>query len=208
MPAEVIPHVFDLFTQVNRTLDRAQGGLGIGLSLVRQLVALHGGSVSAASRGTGQGSTFTLTLPLVSSASTSEAPASTPEETRPVGGRRRLRLLVVDDNADVADSLAALLEDAGHQTRTEYGGAAGIRAAEEFAPDVVFCDIGMPGTDGHELASQLSSKPHLASTLLVAVTGWGGEERQRRTKAAGFHIHLTKPVDPDAVEAVLSRVAG
>jgi len=208
MPAEVIPHVFDLFTQVNRTLDRAQGGLGIGLALVRQLVALHRGSVGADSPGAGRGSTFTLTLPLASSPAAAQAPAPSPAQGRPADGRRRLRLLIVDDNADVADSLAALLEDAGHQTRTEYGGAAGIRAAEEFAPDVVFCDIGMPGTDGHELASQLSSKPELASTLLVAVTGWGGDERQRRTKAAGFHVHLTKPVDFDAVEAVLARVAG
>jgi CheY-like chemotaxis protein len=150
-----------------------------------------------------------LTLPLASApAATAPVIASAANEAPPASVRRRLRLLVVDDNPDVADSLAALLEDAGHQTRTEYGGAAGIRAAEEFAPDVVFCDIGMPGTDGHELASQLSSRPHLASTLLVAVTGWGGEERQRRTRAAGFHVHLTKPVDPDAVEAVLSRVAG
>src|SRR5207237_2007517 len=127
---EVIPHVFDLFTQVNRTLDRAQGGLGIGLSLVRQLVALHGGSVSAHSAGAGKGSTFTLTLPLASApAATDTVASSAANATRAAGGRRPLRLLVVDDNADVADSLAALLEDAGHQTRTESGGAAGIRAA-------------------------------------------------------------------------------
>ena len=197
--------MFELFTQVNRTLDRAQGGLGIGLSLVRQLVELHGGSVSAESEGLGKGSMFTFRLPVAAPEAIALATEGSTRGT-PVFGRRRLRLLVVDDNADVADSLAALLQNAGHDTRTEYGGAAGIRAAEDFAPDVVFCDVGMPGVDGHELASQLSRNPRLASTVLVAVTGWGSEEHQRRTREAGFHVHLTKPVDPDAVAEVLGRV--
>jgi two-component system, sensor histidine kinase len=206
MPAEAIPHVFEMFTQVNRTLDRSQGGLGIGLSLVHQLVELHGGSVQAESNGVGKGSTFTLRLPLAQAMFVTAPPEPVAPELHAESLPRRLRLLVIDDNADVADSLAALLEESGHEARTEYGGAAGIRAAVEFAPDVVFCDIGMPGINGHEVAFELKAKPQFASTLLVAVTGWGSDEHHRRTREAGFDVHLTKPVDPEAVQELLARI--
>jgi signal transduction histidine kinase len=208
LPPELVPSVFDLFTQVNRTLDRSQGGLGIGLSLVKRLTELHGGSVGAASEGIDRGSTFTIRLPLHAP----QAHASAPHGGDGANARaidppaKRLKVLVVDDNPDVADSLAVLLMARGHAIRTEYAGASGLEAAEEFAPDIVFCDIGMPGIDGHQLAKALRAKPRFAATLLVAVTGWGSEDHQRRTRQAGFDLHLTKPASLEAVDAILARV--
>ena len=202
IPAEMLPGVFDLFAQVNRTLDRAQGGLGIGLSLVRRLVEMHGGTVSAASAGPNLGSTFTVCLPLATAEDDGVA-ASGPAETPATEDAPSLKVLVIDDNADVADGLADLLQTEGHETRICYGGAAGLEAAKEFAPDVVFCDIGMPGVNGHDVAARLRAETPPPHPLLVAVTGWGSEEQKRRTAQAGFDLHLTKPIDPRAVVDLL-----
>jgi signal transduction histidine kinase len=206
LPAELVPSVFDLFTQVNRTLDRSQGGLGIGLSLVKRLTELHGGSVTAESAGIDRGSTFTIRLPVHAAADAASSAAVGAGAAGAGEQGKHLRVLVVDDNPDVADSLAVLLMARGHEIRTEYAGASGLAAAEEFAPDIVFCDIGMPGVDGHQLAKSLRANPRFASTLLVAVTGWGSEDHQRRTRQAGFDLHLTKPASLEAVDAILARV--
>jgi CheY-like chemotaxis protein/nitrogen-specific signal transduction histidine kinase len=202
LPPDMLEHVFDMFAQVDRTLERAQGGLGIGLSLARRLMQLHGGSVSASSAGSDQGSTFTLRLP----ASVDAAPAS---EVQPAVARstpRNVRVLVVDDNTDAADSLATMLQLDGYDTRVEYSGEDALQAAAEFDPRVVVCDIGMPRMDGHEIAKRLRSDPRRAGTVLVAVTGWGSEEDKQRTQGAGFDFHLVKPVGLRSVQEILGRL--
>jgi CheY-like chemotaxis protein len=203
IPRDMLDRVFDMFTQVNRTLDRAQGGLGIGLSLVRRLVDLHGGSVAADSAGLDRGSTFTVRLPTVVAP---ESKAGDDPAHDAVAARRRVRVLVVDDNVDAADALAMQLEHSGHYTRTAYGGAAALQAAEEFDPEVVLCDIGMPGMDGHAVATRLRADRRHGSTVLVALTGWGSEEDRRRTRRTGFDFHLVKPVSGQAVDEILSRL--
>lgn len=205
IPAAMLGRVFDMFAQVNQTLDRAQGGLGIGLSLVRSLVALHGGSVSARSAGPGQGSCFTLRLP---SAPSGEAPqpASTAPGAEALAPVRRLRVLVVDDNVDAADSLAILLQASGHDTRVAYGGQQALQAAQAFQPEAIFCDLGMPGMGGFELASRLRQDARFDDTALIAVTGWGTEDDKRRTQRAGFDFHLTKPAGPDNLQAILAEL--
>jgi two-component system, sensor histidine kinase len=204
IPPDMLDRVFDMFTQVNRTLDRAQGGLGIGLSLVRRLVDLHGGSVGAESAGLDKGSTFTIRLPTVDGDAAADAAGTRQPERAPV--RRRMRVLVVDDNVDAADALAIQLETGGHEIRTAYGGEAALHAAEEFDPEVVLCDIGMPGIDGHAVAARLRASRRHASTVLVALTGWGSEEDRRRTRRTGFDFHLVKPVSAEAVDEILSRL--
>jgi PAS domain S-box-containing protein len=202
IPADMLQEVFTLFTQVRRTLDQAQGGLGIGLSLVRSLVELHGGSVSAASPGAGQGSTFTIRIPCLQAQpgdvpTPSASPQQQPEATRP------RKVLVVDDNVDAAETLATVLEMMGHQTRTVHAGPPVFDAAVEFAPDVVFLDIGLPGMDGYDVARQLRADGRFSETLLVALTGWGSEADRRRAQDAGFDHHLTKPVDFSALSPLL-----
>jgi two-component system, sensor histidine kinase len=210
IPPELLDRVFDMFAQVNRTLDRSQGGLGIGLSLVRSVVALHGGSVNARSAGPGQGSCFTLRIPAAGRMRPAEP---VPDATGPVDvprtgpAARRLRVLVVDDNIDAADSLAALVQAMGHEVRVAYGGAAGLKEATGFLPEAVFCDLGMPGVNGLELAGRLRADPRFDGTSLIAVTGWGGDDDKDRTRGAGFDEHLTKPAGPDNLGALLARLA-
>ncbi len=202
IPPEMLGKVFEMFTQINRTLDRAQGGLGLGLSLVRNLMDLHGGSVTVESAGLECGSTFSLRLPLCKAvADGSVGPGAAASGT----SRRPLRILMVDDNVDAADSLSILLQCCGHTTRTEYAGAAVLGAVEAFRPDVVLCDIGLPGMDGYRVAEQLRARRDADKLLLVALTGWGSEEDQRRTRQAGFDVHLTKPVDLETINLVLER---
>ena len=206
IPAEMLTQVFDMFTQINQTLDRAQGGLGIGLSLVQSLVRLHGGTVRAESPGPDRGSVFTVKLPVADPQLPKEVLAEVPLAQRGNGVQEHLRILVVDDNQDVADSLAEFLKSLGHRIRTEYSGAAGLMAANEFIPQVIFCDVGMPDIDGHQVAARLRADSRHASAVLVAVTGWGTEEHKRRTQDAGFDMHLTKPVNLDEVEKLLATV--
>lgn len=193
IPPEMLPRVFDLFTQVHRTLGRAQGGLGIGLALVRSLLKLQGGSVEAESAGLGRGTTFTIRLPLAATAGTQEA--QPPENSG--AARCSRRILVVDDDVDVARSFAILLETYGAVVRTENSGAAGVAAFDAFRPDLVFLDIGMPRMDGYETARRLRARPGGEKATLVALTGWGEKQISEQVRAAGFDFHLTKPA-PDA----------
>ncbi len=206
MPAELVPSVFDLFTQGARTLARSQGGLGLGLTLVKRLVELHGGEVGAASGGVGQGSTFTLTLPCA------EAPADgfggAPfEEPEAAPLARPLRLVLVDDNADAADSLSTLLGVQGYQTAVEYDARSALRRARAERPDAMLVDIGLPDIDGYQLAQQLRAMPETSATVLVAITGYGQAGDRERALQAGFAHHLVKPVDMNALGRVLEAVA-
>jgi signal transduction histidine kinase/CheY-like chemotaxis protein len=207
IPPHMLASIFDMFTQVNRTLDRAQGGLGIGLSLVRRLMALHGGSAVAESAGIGQGCTVTVRLPALHTLPpTRPTLPPGPADNADTPPQRQARVLVVDDNADAAETLALLLQAHGHQTRTEYSAAAALLTAADFAPQAIFCDVGMPGMSGHELASRLRADARFATTLLVAVTGWGSADDRRRTEGAGFDYHLTKPVSLAAVATILAKL--
>ncbi|GAB3452581.1 PAS domain S-box protein [Massilia terrae] len=198
IPAESLGSVFEMFTQVRSNLDRAQGGLGIGLSLVRRLVELHGGRVNAASDGAGKGSTFTVRLPL---SATVRQTAMRPDDADGVTiGQRPLRVLVVDDNADAAESLVELLRLLGHTTRMAHDGPSGLRLAQEFEPDLVFLDIGLPGMSGHEVARAIRRTDGLERVVLIALTGWGAASDLSQSQEAGFDQHLTKPVSFEALE--------
>jgi signal transduction histidine kinase/CheY-like chemotaxis protein/PAS domain-containing protein len=189
IPPEMLPRVFELFTQVNRSLDRSQGGLGIGLTVVRKLAEMHGGSVSVTSEGLGQGSEFTVRLPLASATVVMAAEPAHAEQVLP------LKILVVDDNVDMANSLAKLLEQAGHTITMAHDGLAALAAARRSKPDAVVLDIGLPGLDGYRVAEALRREPAFANVRLVAVSGYGQAEDRSRAKAAGFDHHLVKPVD-------------
>ena len=206
IPVDMLDAVFNMFTQIKRTLDRAQGGLGIGLSLVKTLVEMHGGSVQAASGGSDLGSEFTVILPTASQVAPELlTPPVQPVAAAMVGSARR-RILVVDDNVDAAETMAMLLDLSGHDARAAFGGQEALDVALSFRPDVVFLDIGLPGMNGYEVARRLLADPATASAKLIALTGWGTEDDIRKSKMAGFHAHLTKPVDPEAVDAVLATL--
>lgn len=204
---EALEDVFRMFTQVGQAQQPGSGGLGIGLSLVRSLVELHGGSVSAASAGTNAGSAFTVRLPLMPDAHAA-LPADeagtigTASEAAPPGRS----VLVVDDNRDAAETLAALLNMMGHRAPVANDGRQALRMLPSLMPDVVFLDLGMPGMSGYEVATAIREDARLAGIRLVALTGWGGEADRARTKAAGFDQHLTKPATVEAIEEVLRRV--
>ena len=206
IPAGMLTEVFEMFTQVNRTLERAQGGLGIGLALVKRLVELHGGTITALSPGLGQGSTFTVRLPLVAAhARQTEAP-TTGEVTSARSPNSGRRVLVVDDNVDGAESLAKVLQIYGHETRIAHSGPAALDAARPFKPELVLLDIGLPGMDGYEVAKRLRGEPSLSGAVLVALTGWGNEDTKRLSREAGFDFHLTKPVEFTAIENILAGI--
>ena len=210
IPQDMLTHIFDMFTQVDRTLDRAQGGLGIGLTLVKRLVEKHGGTVAVESAGLGAGSTFTLRLPMLDADdgldSAVQASADAASATEPATDKR-LRVLVVDDNADAAESLAELLALDGHDTRVADSGPAALTLVREFKPALVFMDIGMPGMSGHEAARRIRDDHPSAAVTLVALTGWGSEADRLKTQAAGFDHHFTKPLELDDLDRVLQQVA-
>jgi len=197
IPAEMLSRVFDIFTQVGRSIDHSQGGLGIGLTLVRRLLDMHGGSVVAESAGINQGSTFTVKLPLARRGETPEAVVA------PAATQRVRRILIVDDNTDAAETLAMLLNLEGHLTRVAHDGEAALNAAVEFQPDTVFLDIGMPGMNGYETAQRLR-EAHGNAMRIIALTGWGAEEDRRLANHAGFDRHLVKPVDPAVLASALA----
>ena len=203
--AEMLTQVFEMFTQVDRTLDRAQGGLGIGLSLVRRLVEMHGGTIAADSPGLGLGSVFTVRLPVALPPMTRSISGTPPERPERSSTSSTLRVLLVDDSDDGATSLALLLQVWGHTTRIADDGPQAIEAAREFRPDLVFLDIGLPVMDGYEVCRRLRDNPDLSRTIFVALTGWGGEEDKKRAQDAGFAFHLVKPVNPDQIEDVLKK---
>jgi PAS domain S-box-containing protein len=208
IPPDLLGRVFDLFTQGERSLDRSQGGLGLGLTLVRSLVRLHGGTVEAFSDGPGCGSEFVVTLPLAAAAAPASAPSVPPAiaidtAALPTNGRGPRRLLVVDDNRDAAETLAELAQIWGFEVETAYDGLAALQRASEWEPALVFLDIGMPGLDGYEVARRLRQERRFENTTLVALTGYGQEGDRERSRAAGFDHHLVKPVDVGELERLL-----
>ncbi len=201
---DMLPHVFDLFRQADRSLDRSKGGLGIGLSLVRKLVELHDGTVQAHSDGLGKGSEFTVRLPVRAEPPRSQAPETTAQAPAP--SEHPLRVLVVDDNVDVAETLRLLLSMAGHEIDTAHSGEEAIQTATDFRPDVVLLDIGLPGLTGYEVAERLRKMREMKGAVLVAMTGYGQEEDRLRAKQAGFDHHLVKPVDPAQLQELLASL--
>jgi signal transduction histidine kinase/ActR/RegA family two-component response regulator len=195
-------HIFEMFSQVSPALERSHGGLGIGLSLVRGLVELHGGSVEAKSDGIGKGSEFSVRLPIVDCPGPPESPPAA-EEVKMEASRKR-RILTVDDNRDAADTLALMLKMMGHETCVAYDGPSAVETAATFQPEVMLMDIGLPKMNGYEAARHIRQQPWGKEMLLIALTGWGQEEDKRRALDAGFDYHVTKPVDPAALEKLLS----
>ncbi|MBC7499928.1 MAG: response regulator, partial [Herminiimonas sp.] len=215
IPADMLPKIFTMFTQIDSTLKRAQGGLGIGLSLARSLLEMHGGSVVGESAGLGQGSTFTVTLPLAPTAVVVEADSRT---TLATAGSTALvdsidheaparRVFVIDDNVDAADMLAMMLEIDGFVTMTANDGETGLVALDTFQADIAFIDIGLPGISGYEVAHRIRMNSHHAGMLLIALTGMGSQADKQRAAEAGFDFHLTKPVEFAAVEALLASLS-
>jgi PAS domain S-box-containing protein len=199
---EHLPHIFEMFSQVTPALERSQGGLGIGLALVKGLVELHGGSVEAHSGGTGLGSEFTVRLPIV------DAPVQATQKSDDIGEKSgfggRCRILIADDLRDSVDSLAMMLRLVGHDIQTAHDGLEAVQAAATFRPDVALLDIGMPRMNGYEAARHIREHEWGKSMILVALTGWGQEDDKRRATEAGFDHHLTKPVEPAALEKLLA----
>ena len=202
IPADMLDQVFDMFAQIDHTLGRAQGGLGIGLALVKQLVELHQGTVVAESAGVGLGSTFSIRLP-VARAPPAPAPAPAPEENPRLATSRRI--LVVDDNVDGAMMLSEMLELSGHVLCTAFSGQQAHALAINFQPEIVFLDIGLPDMDGHAVARLFRATPLLQEALIVALTGWGANDDHRRSREAGCDVHLTKPVQLSAVATVIAQ---
>lgn len=201
---ELLPDVFNMFTQADAALRRpTQSGLGVGLALVKRLVELHGGTIAADSEGEGRGSRFSVTLPR---GAVSAAPAAAKLEIHAIAPQRAHRVVIIDDNADFADSLAAILAERGDEVRLAYDGPPGLRIVEEFMPDVAFVDVGLPTMSGHDVARRLRASPASASIVLVAVSGWGQESDKARSEAAGFDAHIVKPLDPAQLDSIFQHV--
>jgi PAS domain S-box-containing protein len=202
IPKEMLSKVFDLFTQVDRSLERSQGGLGIGLSLVKRLVGMHEGTVEAHSNGIGTGSEFVVRLPIVHRPAQQ---ASAHEAQEAPGAQDGRRILIVDDNSDSADSLATILSMLGHTTKTANDGFRALEVAEDFLPDVVLLDIGMPRLNGYETARRMRQRPWGQAAVLVALTGWGQDDDRRKSSEAGFDTHLVKPIEVTEIIRLLEQ---
>jgi CheY-like chemotaxis protein len=198
LEAASLGSIFDMFVQVDRTLERAQAGLGVGLTLARRLVTLHGGTLSARSDGAGKGSEFEVRLPLAGAVLPEVERSRHPGKVEP-----SRRILIADDNADFANSLGALLSERGHDVRVVYNGAEALATAAQFNPDFAFLDIGMPRVHGYEVARRLRDQAGTSECVLVAVTGWGQEDDRQRAREAGFDRHLVKPAAPEDIETIL-----
>jgi PAS domain S-box-containing protein len=206
IPADLLPKIFDIFTQGAHSLDRSEGGLGIGLTLVHRLVALHGGTVRAHSPGPNRGSEFVIRIPLLNIHTLPEeryTPGRDLALSPPTAARR---VLVVDDNEDAAETMAILFQFWGHEVRTAYDGPSALSLAAEYRPEIVLLDIGLPGISGYEVAQQLRKMPGLETVTIVAVTGYGQEEDRRRALEAGFNSYLVKPVEPAELQSLIASV--
>ena len=201
---ELLPHVFDMFTQADQTLSRSRGGLGIGLTLVRSLVEMHQGRVTAHSGGPGTGSEFTVRLPVSPDAAASP-PADEPPAADAIARFPRRRILVVDDNRSNANSLGVLLRALGQDVEMAYDGPAALELVRRQRPDLVLLDIGLPGMDGYEVARRCRQDEDLRRILLVAMTGYGKDEDRRRSQEAGFNAHLVKPVNLEDLQVLLTQ---
>ncbi len=200
--SELLPRIFDLFTQGQRTLDRSQGGLGIGLTLALKIVELHRGTVRATSAGIGQGSEFTVRLPLMVSKSSKEAkPSETVLPSSPTA-----RVLVVDDNVDAAESTGMILRLSGHDVQVAYSGQSALEMAVEYQPNVILLDIGLPEMDGYEIARRLRQRPQLSKVWLIALTGYGQDSDRQRSQEAGFDYHMVKPIDSEELEELIAKL--
>jgi signal transduction histidine kinase len=205
MAPETLPTIFDLFSQADVPLARSRGGLGIGLTLVRTLVELHGGSTQARSEGIGKGSEFEITLPLIAAEARAMTPESSITRSAPVNARRRV--LIVEDNRDAQEALQCLLELWGHEVLVADDGLSGYRSAVALRPDVALIDLGLPGIDGYEVARRVRAALGTASPLLIALTGYGAPEQRAQALAAGFDLHIVKPVEPDRLSMLLDEYA-
>ena len=201
IPPDKLKSIFDMFMQVDETAERSQGGLGIGLTLVKRLAEMHGGSIEAKSAGAGQGSEFIVRLPILSEPSV--APPSGPDGA---GGLLPRRIVIVDDNRDSADSLAMLLKITGNETFMAHDGVEAIELIEKQRPDVVLLDIGLPRLNGHEVCRHIRKQAWGKDIVVIALTGWGQEDDRRRSEEAGFNGHLVKPVDYDKLIELLSKL--
>jgi signal transduction histidine kinase/CheY-like chemotaxis protein len=202
IPAEMLPKVFEMFTQVDRTLDRSQAGLGIGLSLVKALVEMHEGVVEARSDGLGKGSEFVVRLPASVEKLVQAMQSASTQQKR----EAKYRILVVDDNRDTAGSLAMILQMMGNDTRTAYDGEEAVAAASEFQPDVILLDLDLPKLNGYEVCRRIRKQPGGKELVIIAQTGYGQAEDRRRTHEAGFDYHIVKPLDPDALMDLLAEL--
>jgi CheY-like chemotaxis protein/two-component sensor histidine kinase len=204
IPKEMLPQIWESFVQGDRSLERARGGLGIGLTLVKRLLELHGGDIAAHSEGAGRGSEFIVRLPLT------PAPETAPDhpvhlETPPAPTRR---VLVVDDNHDAAESLVDLLETLGHESRMVFDGVAAVEAAAEYRPDLIILDLGLPKLNGYDACRRIREQTGKPRPAIAALTGWGQEEDRRRSQAAGFDVHLVKPLEIDVLQQMLRELPG
>jgi CheY-like chemotaxis protein len=200
IPQDKLESIFDMFMQVDRTSARSQGGLGIGLTLVKRLTEMHGGSIEARSAGEGQGSEFIVRLPVLDRSQIQERIGS---EMEPDSQPQR-RILIVDDNRDSAESLAMLMEITGNQTYLAHDGVEAVAAVEKYRPEVVLLDIGLPELNGYEVCRRVREKPWGKDIVVIALTGWGQEDDRRRSEEAGFNGHLVKPVDYDKLLDLLA----
>jgi CheY-like chemotaxis protein len=203
IPPDQQGRVFHMFTQLPHSTDRAKGGLGIGLSLVKRLVEMHGGRVAVRSDGLDAGTAFTIDLPVAVVPATAGAPEPAPVIA---GSATARRILVVEDNPDGREALVALLEMLGYAVQSAADGPAALQVAARFLPQIVLLDLGLPGMDGYAVARALQAAPSQADAVIVALTGWGAERDRTLTRQAGFHHHLTKPVDPGALQGFLEQI--
>jgi PAS domain S-box-containing protein len=204
--SEMLTRIFDLYTQADPSMSRTEGGLGIGLALARRIVELHGGTLEASSPGLGRGSEFVMKLPLAACTAGARSERSERPDVNPTGALPSRRILVIDDNRDSAASLVMLLRLSGHEVRDANDGRQALAILEDFVPELVLLDLGMPGMSGYEVARRIRSDPRYRDVRIVAVSGYGSAEDRQRTKVSGFHDHLVKPIELAALQAILSSV--
>ena len=200
----MLPRIFDMFTQVGRSLEQSEGGLGIGLSLAKRLVEMHGGTIEACSEGLGKGSEFIVTLPVFAATALQDPKLST--KSAVAEGLSKHRILIADDNLDVTETFQVMLQILGHEVETAHDGIEALGKAEQFRPNVIVLDIGMPKLNGYDTARRIRQKPWSRNVVLIAITGWGNDKDKRQSEEAGFNFHLVKPVDPMALGDLLNSL--